>query len=221
VPGTHFPARPESRLATPSGTPSLGRVPRRPRSEYPGAIFHVTARGNDGQDIFVDDYDRVGLLQLFASIAAKHQWECLAYCLMSNHYHLLVRTPEPTLAVGMHAIQSRYAHGFNERHGRRNHLFGTRYSQRPVESQSHVLTSAVYTVLNPIRARLIEQPVEWPWSSYRATVGLELSFDSLRSDLLLDLLTPNREEARTRYVQLIDDAVIRLRETRQGVTFRD
>jgi REP element-mobilizing transposase RayT len=190
-------------------------VPRRPRSEHPGAISHVTARGNGGEPIFLDDYDRVGLLQLFALVGAKQGWQCLAYCLMTNHYHLLVRTPESTLSVGMQAIQSRYAHGFNERHERSGHLFGSRYFQRPVESESHALTSAVYTVLNPVRAGLAEHPAEWPWSSYRATLGLEPSFDSLRVDLLLELLAPNGDEARVRYERLIDDAVMALRD-KQG-----
>lgn len=99
---------------------------RRSRSEHAGAVSHVTARGNGGQAIFEDDYDRMGLLQLFAAAGAKHGWQCLAYCLMGNHYHLLVRTPEPTLAVGMQAIQSHYARRFNKRHGRTGHLFRAR-----------------------------------------------------------------------------------------------
>lgn len=194
-------------------------MPRRPRSEYPGAISHVIARGNGGQAIFIDDYDRVGMLQLFALVGAKHRWQCLAYCLMSNHYHLLVRTPESTLAVGMQAIQSRYAHGFNERHERSGHLFGSRYFQRPVESESHALTSAVYTVLNPVRAGLAGNPAEWPWSSYRATLGLEPSFDSLRSDILLEFIAGDLGEARTRYKQLVNDAVTALRDKQGAGTF--
>jgi REP-associated tyrosine transposase len=220
VPGTCLSPSPELRLANAAKAPSLERVPRPPRSEHPGAISHLTARGNGGEPIFLDDYDRVGLLQLFALVGGKQGWQCLAYCLMGNHYHLLVRTPEPTLAVGMHAIQARYARGFNERHGRSGHLFGSRYFQRLVESESHVLTSAVYTVLNPVRARLVQHPAEWLWSSYRATIGLEPSFDSLRPDVLLDLLTPDRDEARTRYEQFIDDALIMLPEKRPATVGR-
>jgi REP-associated tyrosine transposase len=190
-------------------------VPRRLRRDYPGALSHVTARGNGGQAIFLDDYDRIALLQLFALVGAKHRWECFAYCLMGNHYHLLVRTPEATLAPGMQAIQSRFARRFNDRHGRIGHVFGSRYFRRAVESDSHVLTSAVYTVLNPVRARIVLHPAEWPWSSYRATAGLEPSFDSLRSDLLLELLAANRADAQRLYEQLIDDAVVALRE-KQG-----
>jgi REP-associated tyrosine transposase len=185
-------------------------VPRRTRSEHPGGLSHLTARGNGGEPIFIDDYDRVALLQLFALVGAKHRWDCLAYCLMDNHYHLLVRTPEPTLGVGMQAIQSRYARRFNDRHSRSGHLFGSRYFRRPVESDSHGLTSAVYTVLNPVRARLVLHPAEGPWSSYRATVGLETSFDALRSDVLLELFASDPAEGRLRYRRMVDDAVMTL-----------
>jgi REP-associated tyrosine transposase len=189
-------------------------VPRRARTEHPGAVYHVTSRGNAGQPIFADDHDRIGLLQLLAQVAAKQHWHCLAYCLMDNHYHLLVRTPEPTLSVGMHAVQSGFARRFNERHARTGHLFGSRYYRRDVESDEHVLTAAVYTVLNPVRAGLVRHPVEWPWSSYRATVGLEASFDSLRSDLLLEFIALDLTEARTRYERLVNDAVTQPRKSR-------
>ncbi len=171
--------------------------------EAPGATYHVTARGNGGASIFEDDFDRIHLLGLLARSIHDRGWRCLAYCLLGNHYHLLVQTPEANLSNGMRLVQTRYAKHFNRRHGRRGHLFGDRFHDRRVEGDDHLVSAAVYTVLNPVRAGVVDRPDEWPWSSYRATAGLDEPTDFLAREELLELLTPHRERAQALYRELV------------------
>jgi len=177
--------------------------------EVPGTTYHVTARGNGGMPIFGDDFDRIRLLDLIARATHRHHWRCLAYCLMDNHYHLVVQTPEPNLSSGMRVIQTRYAKHFNCRHDRRGHLFGDRFHDRRVDGEGHLLSAAVYTVLNPVRAGIVEQPQEWQWTSYRATAGLEEPSGFLDLELLLGLLSPARDRAQAMYREMVVEAARR------------
>ena len=177
---------------------------RRPREEVAGGTYHVTARGNNGAEIFRDDYDRIYLLGLLSHAAAELDWRCFAYCLMSNHYHVLVRTPRLNLSSGMRLIQTRHARRFNSRHGRRGHLFGDRFHSRRVEEDSHLLAAASYIVLNPVRAGLVERPDDWRWSSYRATAGLDDAPGLLDVEPLLEMLAADRDSARWRYVEMVE-----------------
>ncbi len=139
------------------------------RLQFPGAVYHVTSRGNAGQAIFADDRDRARFLDLLAREIEQQRWRCHAYCLMDNHYHLLIETPEANLSRGMGRLNMTYAQGFNRRHGRAGHLFQGRYKAIVVERDSHLLELCRYLVLNPVRAGLVAAPEDWPWSSYRAT----------------------------------------------------
>jgi REP element-mobilizing transposase RayT len=145
---------------------------RSPRIEFPGALYHITCRGNEKQAIFRDTRDREGFLGRLADEVSGHRWLCHAFCLMDNHYHLLLETPLVNLAHGMQRLNSAYAQWFNLRHERVGHLFQGRYHSVIVERESYLLELSRYIVLNPVRAGIVQAVEHWPWSSYRATAGL-------------------------------------------------
>jgi REP-associated tyrosine transposase len=153
------------------------------RTEFPGAIYHVTTRAI--QVMFADAVDREQFLFVLAKVIAEHGWICHAYCLMGNHFHLVVETPEPNLARGMRELNSAYARYFNRRHGRRGPLCEKRYGAVVIAREAHLLEVVRYVVLNPVRAGLCETAEEWPWSSSRATAGLIRAPRFLRTDWVL------------------------------------
>jgi len=169
------------------------------RLEFPGALWHVTARGNAREAVFLDDGDRQGFLDLVGKVAGTYQWRLHAWVIMGNHYHLVVETPEPTLSRGMRQINGVYTQRFNARHGRVGHLFQGRFKAVLVERQSHLLELVRYVVLNPVRAGLAERASAYRWSSYRATAGLEPPPSWLDVSWLLsnfDETSPRRAERR-------------------------
>lgn len=141
------------------------------RLEHPGAVWHVTSRGNEKREVYRDDEDRVRWLHLLGKTVARFNWRLHAYVLMGNHYHLLVETPIPTLSRGMRHLNGVYTQAFNRRHERVGHLFQGRFKGILVEKESHLLELLRYVVLNPVRAGLVRSARDWPWSSYRATAG--------------------------------------------------
>jgi REP-associated tyrosine transposase len=141
------------------------------RVEFPGGVYHVTSRGDGRDDIFIDDDDRQRFLDLLGHTIERFGWRCHAYCLMTNHYHLLIETPKPNLARGMRHLNGVYTQRFNRRHGRVGHVFQGRYKAIVVQKDAHLLALCRYVVLNPVRARLVKRAGEWLWSSYRATAG--------------------------------------------------
>ncbi len=141
------------------------------RIEYPGAVYHVTSRGNARQPIVIDDQDRHTFLALLAHVIDRFGWLCHAYCLMDNHYHLLIETPQPNLSRGMRQLNGRYTQSFNRRHDRVGHVLQGRFTAILVEKEAHLLELCRYVVLNPVRAKMVTHPRLWAWSSYRATVG--------------------------------------------------
>lgn len=141
------------------------------RLEFEGAVYHVTSRGNERAAIFRDDADREKFLEIVASIVDRQRWLLHAYCLMGNHYHLLVETPRGNLSSGMQRLNGRYTQLFNRRHRRAGHVLEGRYKAIHVEKEAHLLELCRYVVLNPVRARLVERPEDWRWSSYRMTAG--------------------------------------------------
>ena len=141
------------------------------RIEFPGAVYHVTSRGNARHDIVVDDRDRTQFLSLITHVIARYGWLCHAYCLMDNHYHLLIETPQPNLSLGMRQLNGRYTQMYNRRHERVGHLFQGRFTSILVEKEAHLLELCRYVVPNPVRAKMVSHPRLWAWSSYRATAG--------------------------------------------------
>jgi REP element-mobilizing transposase RayT len=152
--------------------------------QYAGALYHVTSRGNRRQAIYLDDRDRRRFLGTLATSVERCSLLCHAYCLMDNHYHLLVETPEANLAKAMSCLNGLYAQGFNRRHQRDGHLFQGRYHAKIVEKDGYLLAVSRYIVLNPVRAGFVEAPSQWPWSSYRAQAGEVVAPRHLTTDWL-------------------------------------
>lgn len=173
------------------------------RLEFPGALYHLTARGNARAPIYQDDHDRREFLDLLGSVCDRWNWRVHAYCLMGNHYHLVVETPEPTLSRGMRQLNGVYTQAFNRRHRKVGHLFQGRYTAILADKDKYLLELARYVVLNPVRAAMVKSAGQWPWSSYRATIGRAASPGWLTTDWLLSQFAARRAEARRRYVRFI------------------
>src|SRR5207244_3446281 len=156
-------------------TRTLGAMPRPTRIQLPGGTYHVTARGNRRQALFFDDADRDRFLGIFHRAACRSAWRTLAYCLMTNHFHLVVETPDPTLSSGMHYLNGLYARRFNERHGFEGHLFERRFAAAVIGDDAHLAEVLRYVAFNPVRAGLCDHPADWPWSSFRG-VGRSFAF---------------------------------------------
>ena len=121
------------------------------RLEFPGAIYHLTSRGNARHKVFFTDADRELFLNTLTRVVRRYDWVCHAYCLMANHYHLLVETPKANLSIGMRQLNGIYTQSFNRRHNRTGHLFQGRFKAILVERESHLLELCRYIVLNPTR----------------------------------------------------------------------
>jgi REP element-mobilizing transposase RayT len=134
-------------------------------------LVHIISRGVRRLAIFLDDTDRHEFLRLLLVVRARYGWRYLTYCLMDNHYHLLVETPEPNLSAGMQWLNSRYAEYFNDRHEVEGHVFERRFRDVIVRDDKHLVDVARYIVLNPVRAGICRRPEQWPWSSYAETTG--------------------------------------------------
>ncbi len=173
------------------------------RIEYPGAFYHVTARGNAREPIFLDDDDRTLFLTVLARTVEHMDWRCHAYCLMDNHYHLLIETPQGNLARGMRQLNGVYTQRFNRRHGRVGHVFQGRYKAILVERDNYLMELCRYVVLNPVRAGMVEDIARYRWSSYRATTGLEPVPEWLFVDGLLDRFGSNRRSAGRKFAEFV------------------
>lgn len=163
---------------------------------YPGAIYHVCARGNERRAIFGDEADFSRFLDLLEQAIARHDWLCLGYCLMHNHYHLIVQTPKPNLPSGMRHLNGCYAQDFNRRHGRVGHLFEGRYTAVLVEAEAGFFRVVRYVARNPVRAGICARPQDWRWSSYAAAIGIAPAPAWLAVDVLLAAFGGSRENAR-------------------------
>jgi putative transposase len=141
-------------------------MPRPPRVLIAGGIYHVTSRGNRRQAIFQDDYDRRRFLALRDRIVRRYGWRQHAFCLMTNHFHLLVETPQPNLSRAMQRLNSEYAGYFNDRFGLVGHLFQQRFASRVIETDEYFAEAMRYIAFNPVRAGLCSHPSEWPWSNF-------------------------------------------------------
>jgi REP element-mobilizing transposase RayT len=153
--------------------------------EYPGALYHVTARGDRREDIFFREEDRADFLSVLGEVCDRFNWVVHAYCQMTNHYHLLVETVDGNLGRGMRQLNGVYTQRFNRRHGLVGHLFQGRYKAILVQKESYLLELTRYVVLNPVRAGMVADPANWPWSSYRTVVGEAPAPEWLDTDGLL------------------------------------
>ncbi len=175
---------------------TLALVARPPRNAPAGGIFHITSRGNRRQPIFLDDRDRERFIELLAAVVKRFGWRCHAYCLMGNHYHLVIQTPKENLSQGMHRLNFLHAQWTNTRHDVDGHLFEGRFRSRIVESTYQLMTLTRYIALNPVAAGLCRKPGDWPWSSYRVAIGKVPRRRFLTLELLLGEFGNRAAEAR-------------------------
>jgi len=173
------------------------------RIEYPGAVYHITSRGNDKKTIFRDDADRETFLKILAFVNKRYHWLCHAYCLMDNHYHILIETPDGNLSLGMRQLNGVYTQARNKRHNKTVHLFQGRYKAILIQKDTHLLEVCRYVVLNPVRAKMVEKPEDWRWSSYRATAGKEQPHPCLTTDWILGQFSRTRAKAEKEYRQFV------------------
>jgi REP element-mobilizing transposase RayT len=151
----------------------------------------------------LDDRDRQVYLQLLAQVIRVKRWYCLAYCLMNNHVHLLLQTPEGNLSSGMQRLHGGYARAFNARHGRVGHVFQGRYGAVRIESSERLCVAAAYLARNPVEASLCRRPEDWPWSSFHATMEARVPSPSwLDKRRLLLHFDPRPEVAVRRYDEM-------------------
>ena len=175
------------------------------RLELAGGIYHVTSRGDGRDDIYLSDADRIGWLEVFGEVCQRFNWVCHAWCQMTNHYHLLIETPEANLARGMRQLNGVYTQRFNRVHGRVGHVFQGRYKAILVERDSYLLELARYVVLNPLRAKMVKRLETWPWSSYLAIYGQAESPLWLQTDWLLAQFGQRRSSAVAKYVAFVHE----------------
>jgi REP-associated tyrosine transposase len=167
----------------------------------------LIVRGNAGQRVFADEADYHAFLELLKHVLERYSWLLYAYCLMDNHYHLVVETPLANVSVGMRQLNGGYARRFNVRRDREGHVFQARFRSILVESDAHLLEVCRYVVLNPVRAGICDHPADWRWSSYNATVGTAKSPVPLALDRLLGAFAPSLRAARRLYEEYVLDGV--------------
>lgn len=177
------------------------------RIEFPGALYHITSRGNAKQAIFLENEDRHKFLEVLSTVIERFNWLCHAYCLMENHYHLMIETLEGNLSRGMRQLNGVYTQVFNQRHRRVGHLFQGRYKAILVERDNHLLSLCRYVVLNPLRAGLVKKPEDWRWSSYKPTIGEVKRPPFLTIKWILSQFARKKTEAMKKYKKYVLEGI--------------
>lgn len=181
-------------------------MPRKPRIHFPGALYHVILRGNAGQPIFLNDRGREHFYDLIGQGVERFAYRIHAFCLMTNHVHLLVQVGEVPLSRIIHNLTLRYTAWLNRRHNRIGHLFHGRYKALLVDADKYLLELVRYIHLNPVRAAMTKLPDEYRWSGHRALAGRE-SLLWLTTDWVLSCFGSKVSSARKRYMAFVSDAV--------------
>ena len=175
------------------------------RIEFPGGLYHVTSRGDRRENIYLCDADRQRWVDLLGEVCTRFNWFCYAYCLMDNHFHIVVETVDGNLSAGMRQLNGVYTQWHNRSHNRVGHVFQGRFKAIVVQRESYLLELARYVVLNPVRAGMCNMPEDWPWSSYRwtlrqATAGQMSAPPWLQRNWLLSQFSSNPHLAERAYV---------------------
>ncbi len=173
------------------------------RIEFPGALYHVTSRGNARGNIYRSNNDRHCWLEVLADVVQQYNWACYSYCLMSNHYHILVETIDGNLARGMRQLNGVYTQRYNRAHRKVGHLFQGRYKAILVQEDAYLLELCRYIVLNPVRAKMVVSPAAWIWSSYGATVAQVAPPKWLYTGKVLSLFGNKQEDTIRRYQEFV------------------
>ena len=177
------------------------------RIELAGGLYHVTSRGDRREDIYLDDVDRADWIEVFAHVCKRFNWVCHAWCQMSNHYHIVVETPETNLSAGMRQLNGVYTQRFNRRHERVGHVFQGRFKGILVEKDSYLLELARYVVLNPVRAGMVNSAERWRWSSYHEMVGERVAPEWLQTDWILAQFGRQRKRAMEGYKRFVREGI--------------
>jgi putative transposase len=170
------------------------------RIEFPGGLFHVTSRGDRREDIYLNDADRQRWLDLLGEVCTRHNWLCHAYCLMDNHFHIVIETVDGNLSAGMRQLNGVYTQWHNRTHDRVGHVFQGRFKAIIVQREAYLLELARYVVLNPVRAGICATPDQWQWSSYLATVGQAHRPNWLHTEWLLSQFSNQYVKAVAAYI---------------------
>lgn len=177
------------------------------RIEFPGALYHVTTRGNARQTVFWNEKDYNTFLQILTNVCDRYNWCLYSYCLMSNHYHLILETPDANLSNGMRQLNGVYTQKVNYWHARTGHVFQGRYKAIVIDKQNYLLEVCRYVVLNPVRALLVDSPKDWPWSSYRSIAGYAPPKKLLSEEWILQQFSDDLQEARSLYQDFVRDGL--------------
>ena len=177
------------------------------RLELSGGLYHVTSRGNRREDIYADDADRLAWLNILGQCCERFNWAIHAWCQMTNHYHIIVETPDANLSAGMRQLNGVYTQKINHRHRRVGHVFQGRFKGILVERDSYLLELARYVVLNPVRAGMVKQVQRWKWSSYHATVGKAACPEWLHTDWLLAQFGATKARQIAHYIEFVQQGV--------------
>lgn len=182
-------------------------MPRRAREEGPGAVHHVYAHAVASEPLFVDSEDVEEYLRGVGRVVEVYGWRVLSFCLMGNHIHLLVETPEPNLGEGMQRLHGQYARYFNQRHAGSGHRFRGRYGNRRVRGERQFYAIVRYIAQNPCEARLCSLPEEWPWSSHGGLLR-EDAPPWLDRDWLLEFFASRGGDPLDRYRRFVAGEVV-------------
>jgi putative transposase len=177
------------------------------RITFPGAVYHVTSRGNEKKPIFGDDGDRLFFLDTLNRVRLRYHWLCHAYCLMENHYHLLIETPDGNLSLGMRQLNGVYTQLINRRYLRAGHLFQGRFKAILIQKDTHLLEACRYVVLNPVRAHVVERPHQWKWSSYLGTAGQRSPHPCLTVEWILSQWGTEKTAAQKAYRKFVREGI--------------
>jgi len=173
------------------------------RIEYGEAVYHITSRGNARNKIFSDDRDKEKFLEVLASVVKRYNWLCHTYCLMDNHYHLLIETPDANLSRGMRQLNGVYTQAYNRRHKRPGHIFQGRYKAILVQKENYLLELCRYVELNPVRAKMVKKPEDWKWNSYSAIVELRKTPEYLTINWILSQFGSKKQTAQIKYKEFV------------------
>jgi putative transposase len=177
------------------------------RFEIEDAVYHITARGNERKDIFIEEEDKKKFIALLSELPGRFGVNLHAYVLMSNHYHLLIETPKGNISKAMHYLNVSYTVYFNRKNGRSGHLLQGRYKSFIIEKESYLLAVSRYIHLNPVRARVVGKPEDYRWSSYRSYIGKGNGSKWLTTDWMLEQFSNDKKTARRLYREFVKEGV--------------
>ena len=177
------------------------------RLELAGGVYHITSRGDRREAIYDNDEDRETWLEIFGNTCKRFKWRCHSYCLMDNHYHIVIETAEANLSKGMRQLNGVYTQYFNRKSGRAGHVFQGRYKGILVERDEYLLELARYVVLNPIRANMIKNIETWKWSSYQGMIGEKPAQLWLETGWTLGQFSKQRKRAIGKYIDFVREGI--------------